>query len=672
MTADLAQRVLQRDRRALARLLTRVENDAEGVDDALAFLYPKTGRAHIVGVTGAPGTGKSTLVNALVLAYRQQNKTVAVLAVDPSSPFTGGAILGDRIRMNDLAGDSGVFVRSMAARGSLGGLAGAARDAVRVLDAAGFDVVFVETVGAGQNEVDIVRVAETIVVVEAPGLGDDVQAIKAGILEIADVFVVNKADRPEAHNSVRALRAMLDLSHPVGHHGAAMASADDEATPPDVWMPPVLETVATTNQGIEPLIEQIAAHRASLATNGLQRAHMRIEAELRDRLRTLLLTRWMDIVPGDVLNQTVDQVYRRVLDPRAATRQLLAEGRKQGMKVPGTQYYTEEREATEDYITRRNTIKIFAGSTSHTLVNEIVEYLRDKPGYSNIKAGDYTRTVFANENIFIRLNESVRGQDVYLVQTMCSPVHRNIFEMLIMIDALKRDSAKRINVIFPYMTYARSDKKDQPRVPITARLLANMIEVSGADRYMTVDLHAGQIQGFFNIPGDSLKAFHLLSDYVIEKNVDNLVVAAADLGYAKQGRNWAEKLGTPLAIIEKRRHGNDGKSMALTVIGDVKDKNVLLVDDEVLTGGSVVNAVTRLRENGAKSIYLAFTHPLLADKAIPRLRDLELDEIITTNTIPIPAEKMLPNMTVLSVGPMLSEVIRRAHEGRSVGELFNE
>ncbi len=200
-------------------------------------------------------------------------------------------------------------------------------------------------------------------------------------------------------------------------------------------------------------------------------------------------------------------------------------------------------------------ILLFCGTGSQGLGGEIADYL-------GIRLGSYTRTVFPNENIFIRLNESVRGQDVYLVQSMAAPLHESIFETLIMIDTLKRDSAGRINVVIPYMPYARSDKKDQPRVGITARLLANLLETAGADRYITIDLHAGQIQGFFNIPGDALTAFHLLSDHVLERQIENLVVVSTDLGFAKKGRNWAEKLGTPLVIIEKRRTGNDSLSEA--------------------------------------------------------------------------------------------------------------
>jgi ribose-phosphate pyrophosphokinase len=310
-------------------------------------------------------------------------------------------------------------------------------------------------------------------------------------------------------------------------------------------------------------------------------------------------------------------------------------------------------------------IMLFAGSASQDLAKEIAHAL-------DLPLGLYERIVFPNENIFLKLNQSVRGQDVYLVQSMVTPLHDNIMEMLIMIDTLKRDCAGRINVVIPYMSYTRSDKKDQPRVPITARLMANMLEAAGADRYMTVDLHAGQIQGFFNIPGDALTAFHLMSDYMQRKQVPDLVVCSADLGFAKKARNWAEKLGSPLAIVEKRRLFNTGQAEALTVIGDVDSKNVLLVDDEVLTGGTIEKSVEALRKHGAKDVYLCFSHALLKDKAFSRLGNLDLAEIITTNTVPLPADKVLPNMTILSVAPMLAQVIERAHLGQSVGELFGE
>ncbi len=310
-------------------------------------------------------------------------------------------------------------------------------------------------------------------------------------------------------------------------------------------------------------------------------------------------------------------------------------------------------------------IKLFCGSAAQGLGTEVANYL-------NVHPGAYERKVFSNENIFIRLQESVRGQDVYLIQTMSSPVHDNFMEMLIMVDALKRDSAWRINVVVPYLSYGRSDKKDQPRVPITARLIANMIEAAGANRYMTIDLHAGQIQGFFDIPGDALSAFQLLSDYVVEKHIEDLTVVSADLGYAKQARNWGEALHVPVALVEKRRVDNAENPEVLSIIGDVRGRNVLLVDDEVNTGGSVVNAVSTLRDNGARDIYLAVTHGFFTQKTIERFLELDLKEIILTNTIPQAPEFILPNMTVLSVGPLLGEVIQRAHLGQSVGVLFDE
>jgi LAO/AO transport system kinase len=314
-------------------MLTNVENEREGVEQALAALFPHTGRAYIIGVTGAPGTGKSTLVTELAKAFRQQSKTVAILAVDPTSPFSGGAIMGDRIRMRDLAGDSGVFIRSMATRGSLGGLARAARDAVRVMDAAGFEIVLVETVGAGQSEVDIARMAHTTLVVEAPGLGDDVQAIKAGILEIADVLVVNKADHPGAAHTVRALRNMLELGHPVSrsqwmrHHGDWMAiTASSNGDEPDAyWAVPIIETIA--NQGkIDGLIEAIEAHRQHLEAHQLVRVKERqqIETELYERLRDTLMGHLLAQVPADTVRSAIAQIDARDMDPQSAVRAILA------------------------------------------------------------------------------------------------------------------------------------------------------------------------------------------------------------------------------------------------------------------------------------------------------------------------------------------------------------
>lgn len=310
-------------------------------------------------------------------------------------------------------------------------------------------------------------------------------------------------------------------------------------------------------------------------------------------------------------------------------------------------------------------IKLFAGSGNPELAQEISKYL-------NVPLSGYDLVEFPNENLFVRLHGSVRGQDVYLIQSLGPPVHRNLMEMLIMIDTLKRDSAGRITAVFPYMCYARSDKKDQPRVPITARLVADMIETAGADRYMTIDLHAGQIQGFFSIPGDVLTAFHILSEYFLAKELKNAVVATADLGFAKKGRNFAARLRTPLAFVEKRRTGDSPRARATTVIGDVEGKDVVLVDDEVLSAGSMLEAVTILKEHGAKDVYLSFSHALLVPPAEQRLKEIPCREIVTTNTLSIPKHKRTKNMVVLSVAPLLGEVILRAHEGRSVGELFNE
>lgn len=331
--SELVQRLLTGDRRALARILTIIENASTDAETVQAALYPHTGRAWVVGVTGAPGTGKSSLVNTLAKAYRARNETVGILAVDPTSPFTGGAILGDRIRMRDLAGDKGVFIRSMATRGSLGGLARATRDAIRVLDAAGFDWILVETVGAGQSEVDIVRAAYTTLVIEAPGLGDEVQAIKAGILEIADVLVVNKADRPGVENTVRSLKTMLEIGHPVSraqtisHHGQQMTvEALPDSHSDSMWIPPIVKTIATDEQGIDELVSAIDSHRKYLSADGrrdgLERQHIQIE--LTERLRDELLNRFLKNVPPGFTSDLINRIQTRELDLHAAIETMLA------------------------------------------------------------------------------------------------------------------------------------------------------------------------------------------------------------------------------------------------------------------------------------------------------------------------------------------------------------
>jgi ribose-phosphate pyrophosphokinase len=316
-------------------------------------------------------------------------------------------------------------------------------------------------------------------------------------------------------------------------------------------------------------------------------------------------------------------------------------------------------------------IKLFVGTGSPELGQKIAEYL-DQP-VSECKVIE-----FPNENLFVKLGGSVRGQDVYIIQTTSSPVHRNLMELLITVQTLRLDSAARITVVVPYMCYGRSDKKDQPRVPITARLIADMIEVAGADRYITLDPHAGQVQGFFSVPGDVLTASHLLSDHINKKVRDgmtNPVVVSVDLGFAKKGRNYAAEMNMPIAFIEKRRLGNDAKSEALTLIGDVKDRDVIIVDDEVDTGGSIAQAVNVAKQNGARDVYLIFVHAILSRDGAERLASLPIKQIFTTDTVPLSEEKkkvLGDRLTVRSIAPLLGEVIRRAHEGRSVGEMFNE
>jgi LAO/AO transport system kinase len=339
VTAPDPAAVVAGDRRALARLLTQIENGAPTADAALAALFAHTGRAHLIGITGPPGTGKSSLVSALAQVYRRAGLTVAIVAVDPSSPFTGGAILGDRIRMRDLAGDPGIFIRSMASRGSLGGLASASADVVRALDAAGFDRILIETVGAGQTEVDIARAAQTTVVVEAPGLGDDIQAIKAGLLEVADVLVVNKADLPGADAAVRALRASLDLAMPAarqwarqmagdGHHGTddphRRGVQLNAPTAPDVWIPPIVSTVATEGRGADDLAAALDRHRAYLENSGglAQRERERLTHELETRLRERLLQGLTQRLGSAALTAAVERMLAREIDPASAAKAL--------------------------------------------------------------------------------------------------------------------------------------------------------------------------------------------------------------------------------------------------------------------------------------------------------------------------------------------------------------
>ena len=326
---SLTQSIREGNRLALARLLTQAENDSQEGRAALAELFPHTGKAHLIGLTGAPGTGKSSLVNQLVLYYRRHvDKKVAIVAVDPSSPFTGGAVLGDRVRMRDLSGDAGVFIRSMASRGSLGGIARKTASLVQIFDAAGYEIIIIETVGAGQSEVDVARLAHTTVVVEAPGLGDEIQAIKAGILEIADILVINKADRPGVENTERALRSTLELAHPtkrvLRHHGKDMSIATPEIDP-TLWIPPVIKTIATEGKGIDELASAIAKHAGHLQQSGdwAARDRARLGSELEALLREALLDRFLENVQEQKYEEMIEKVVERSISPYEAVSALL-------------------------------------------------------------------------------------------------------------------------------------------------------------------------------------------------------------------------------------------------------------------------------------------------------------------------------------------------------------
>lgn len=342
---DLAAAVLSGNRLALARCLTQVENDTSEGRKALNTLFPYTGRAHLIGVTGSPGTGKSSLVNQIAGYYRRVNSEehtrraqplrVAIIAVDPTSPFTGGAILGDRVRMRDLAGDSGVFIRSVATRGSLGGLSRTTAGLVQVMDAAGYDLVLIETVGAGQAEVDIARLAHTTLVVEAPGLGDDIQAIKAGILEIADILVVNKADRPGVEATERALRGMLQLAHPVPHifrHHGQVEKIESNQTGMGVtsnWIPPVQTTVATEGTGIDGVVQAIDSHYQYLHDTGewQQRERDRLQTELDTLLQETLVERWRNTVTDWRYADILASLVERKISPWQAVEELIDGGK---------------------------------------------------------------------------------------------------------------------------------------------------------------------------------------------------------------------------------------------------------------------------------------------------------------------------------------------------------
>ena len=308
-------------------------------------------------------------------------------------------------------------------------------------------------------------------------------------------------------------------------------------------------------------------------------------------------------------------------------------------------------------------LKVFTGNANPELAESVCEYL-------DIPLGRAEVFKFANDNTFVRIQENIRQRDVFVVQPTCLPVNDNLMELLIMIDACKRASAGRITAVVPYYGYGRTDKKDQPRVPITARLVADLLTAAGADRLLTVDLHAGQIQGFFNIPVDELTALPIMTEYFRTKELQDLVVVAVDIGISKKARDVAEQLNAPLAIIEKRRMGNDDHSETMNIIGEVAGKVALTFDDEIDTGGTTVNAANALVERGVKEVYCCVTHPVLSRNAHELLSQSRFREVVVTDTIPISPDKRNGKFTVLSVAPLLGEAIYRIHKGLSIGELF--
>jgi ribose-phosphate pyrophosphokinase len=308
-------------------------------------------------------------------------------------------------------------------------------------------------------------------------------------------------------------------------------------------------------------------------------------------------------------------------------------------------------------------LSIFTGNAHPQLA-------RDVCGYLGVGLGKAEVFEFTNENIFVKINQNVREGDVFVIQPTCSPVNRSVMELLIMLDALKRASASRITAVVPYFAYGRSDKKDQPRVPITARLLAELLQAAGADRVLTMDLHAGQVQGFFRIPVDELTASTILADYFRAMELIDPVVVAADLGFAKRARNFADMIGGSVAFVEKRRLSNDSRSESLGIIGDVRGRTAIIVDDEVDTAGSITNAATILRREGARDVLAACTHAVLSGPAVERLRNSDISLFVTTDTCRIDPHKRLDKMRILPVSLQLGEAISRIHTGGSIGAMF--
>jgi len=308
-------------------------------------------------------------------------------------------------------------------------------------------------------------------------------------------------------------------------------------------------------------------------------------------------------------------------------------------------------------------LAVFSGNANPRLAQAVCDQL-------GVPLGSADVFQFSNENIFVRINQTVRGEDVFVVQGLTAPVNTSIVELLIMIDDLKRASAGRITAVIPYYAYGRSDKKDQPRVPITARLLANLIERAGADRILTIDLHAGQIEGFFDVPVDHLTAFPLISHYLARKEMEDVVVVAPDLGIAKRARTFAESIGAPLAFVEKRRPVSGVGTEVLNVIGSIAHRRAILIDDEIDTAGSISSAAAILAQAGVEEIYACAVHGVLSGPAIDRVQSGPLKELIVTDTVPLPDARRIAKITTLSVADLIAEAIRRIHEGGSVGALF--
>jgi ribose-phosphate pyrophosphokinase len=308
-------------------------------------------------------------------------------------------------------------------------------------------------------------------------------------------------------------------------------------------------------------------------------------------------------------------------------------------------------------------MKVFACPTAEEFTNEICDYLKIEPGKINsIK--------FKNDNNFVQILETIREKDVYIVQTCQPPINERIMELLITIDAAKRASSKNINVILPYFPYSRSDKKDQPRIPITAKLMAQILEAAGATRVITCDLHNPAIQAYFNINCDRLTGEYILEEYFLNKKLEDMVVIATDAGSAKKAYKYSEYFKCPIALVDKRRDSNDDKAISTTIIGDVKGKNAIIFDDEISTGGTLMETVNILAKSGTKNIYAAATHGILAGEAIERIKNSPIKELVVTNTVPVPEEKRIDKLTVLSMAPTFAETIKRIHEERPLGELF--